>query len=244
PWDNCGLQAGNIAGPTTGVVVSVNPSYAAAARAVARGANLLITHHPLLFKATRSLPTDRDPGKTMALLLAHDVTCYAAHTNLDVTACNHRIADLLGWSLDGVIEPLAAISPNSGEAVGLGLYGDLPEAATLCDIADRVRQALAPQSLRLVGDPDRPVGRIGVCSGSGGDLVHAAADRGVELYITGEVRYHTALEALERGLAILEVGHQASEEPVVEVLVGFLKERLPAGLLVEAFHEPEPFRVL
>lgn len=334
-WDNVGLQVGDPGGEVRGVLVSVNPSLAAATQAIAKRYNLLITHHPLIFKPAKALPTDREPGRTVARLVGNDITLYAAHTNLDATACNQRIADLLGWRLDSVLDPggreswykVAVFVPTSqaeevtramweagggsvydlasftqpaegtfrarsapgtiprlhtvagtrlevvarqrdlddvltavrrahpyetpacdvyklesgGDAWGIGLYGDLPEPATIRDVAARVRKALHPRTMRLVGDPGRTVRRVGVCSGSGGDLWPRAADKGVELYITGEVRYHAALEARDRGVAILEIGHQASEEPVVDFLVGYLRERLPTTVPVEAFHEEEPF---
>lgn len=339
-WDNSGLQVGSAEGEVTGVLVAVNPSPAAARHASSSGHNLLITHHPLIFKATKQLATDRDPGRTIAHLLAHDITAYAAHTNLDATACNYRLADLLGWRLDRVLDPggseswykvavfvpaekrddvaramweagagipggydLASLSQpsegtfrakggtgmlprlqtvagtrlevvtrgrqvedvvsamrrvhpyetvsydvfkleNSGEPWGMGLYGKLAEPQTIGEIAQRVRHALSPRSLRLVGDLSRKVSTVGICSGSGGDLAHRAADCGVELYITGEIRYHTALEVRDRGLAVLEIGHQASEEPVVDFLVGHLARQLPSTVPVEAFHELEPFEVL
>ncbi len=336
-WDNVGLQVGDTAGELRGVLVSVNPSLAAATQAIAKRFNLVITHHPLLFKAAKALPTDHEPGRTAAKLMGHDITLYAAHTNLDATACNRRIADLLGWKLDHVLEPggrepwykVAVFVPTSqsedvaramweagggtaanydlasftqpaegtfraraaagsiarlhtvagtrlevvtrqcdlddvlvaarrahpyeapacdvyrlesgGDAWGLGLYGELLEATSIREVAARVREALHPRTMRLVGDASRTVRRVGVCSGSGGDLWNRAADKGVELYITGEVRYHAALEARDRGVAILEIGHQASEEPVVDFLVGYLRERLPTTVPVEAFHEEEPF---
>lgn len=336
-WDNVGLQVGDPGGEARGVLVSVNPSLAAATYAIAKRHNLVITHHPLLFKPARALPTNREPGRTTAKLMGNDITLYAAHTNLDATACNQRIADLLGWKLDMVLDPggrepwykVAVFVPTSqaedlaramweagggsaagydlasftqpaegtfrarsapgsiarlhtvagtrlevvarerdldgvvtaarrahpyetpacdvyrlesgGDAWGLGLYGDLAECMTIRDIAAKIRKALHPRTMRLVGDPDRAVQRVGVCSGSGGDLWQRAADKGVDLFITGEVRYHAALEARDRGVAILEIGHQASEEPVVDFLVGYLRERLPTSVPVEAFHEEEPF---
>ncbi len=340
PWDNVGLQVGNLAGEARGVLISVNASLAAASYAIARRHNLLITHHPLLFKPQKALPTDREPGRTIAKLLGHDIALYAAHTNLDATACNRRLADLLGWRLEHVLEQagkeawykVAVFVPTSqaeelaramweagggkiggsdlasfthpaegtfrakstpgvrsqmqtvagtqlevvarqqdlddvlaavrrvhpyetpacdvirieggGDPWGIGLYGDLPEPQSIADIAAKVRTALDPRSLRLVGDSRREVRRVAICSGSGGDLCDRAADRGVELFITGEVRYHTALDARDRGLAILEIGHQASEEPVVDFVVGYLRERLPTTVPVEAFHEAEPFEIL
>ncbi|MNX86930.1 putative GTP cyclohydrolase 1 type 2 [compost metagenome] len=86
--------------------------------------------------------------------------------------------------------------------------------------------------------------RVGVCSGAGGDLYPAALAQGVELFITGEVRYHAALEAEAQGLALLEAGHQATEQPVVDFVVDYLKARVPESVSITGFAEPEPFEVL
>lgn len=343
-WDNCGLQVGSPDDPLTGVLVSVNPSYAAVEAAARSHANLLVTHHPLLFKATKSLDTRRDPGRTVALAMRHGITVYAAHTNLDVAACNHHLSRLFGIPMDRPLDvmgqepwyrlgvgippehveavrermgaagagrserydmasfsvagettfrPLSGSRPaqgapgeltraslvrvevlvkgsdlkavttamraahpyeepvydvirldTAGAPFGLGLWGELPEAIPVSEVLGRVQQGIAPRSLRLVGDRDRRVRRIGVCSGSGGDLMEAALRQGVECLITGEVRYHTALECLERGLTVIEAGHQATEQPVVDFLVEFLRPGLPASIPITGFVEPEPFEVI
>lgn len=343
-WDNCGLQYGDPDAPCTGVLVSVNPSLAAVREAERLRANLLIAHHPLLFKATKSLDVRRDPGRTVAHLARAGITCYAAHTNLDATACNHHLAALFGLRMDRVLQvegrhpwyklsvlvpfdsersvlealwqagagqtgaydrvafreegtanfrPLPGSNPslgtvgeehegqeirievlvpgpvrgaviaalvqahpyeapaydlirleNGGEAYGIGLWGELDAPMTVGEIAQRVERALSPRSLRLVGDADRLVRRVGVCSGAGGDLAASALAQGVELFITGEVRYHTALEASELGLALLEAGHQATEQPVVNYVTNYLAARVPEAFPIVGFAEPEPFEVL
>lgn len=343
-WDNCGLQYGDPDEPCTGVLVTVNPSLAAIREAERRGANLLVAHHPLLFKATKRLDVRRDPGRQVAHLARAGITCYAAHTNLDATACNHHLASLFGLRMDRILQvegrhawyklsvlvpfeaegalaealwqagagqtgsydrvsyraegtatfrPLPGSNPslgevgvhhvgrevrlevlvpapvrgavlaallrahpyeapaydlirleNGGEPYGIGLWGELEAPMSVADVARRVQSALAPRSLRLVGDPGRMVRRVGVCSGAGGDLAQAAIAQGVELYITGEVRYHTALEAAEEGLAILEAGHQATEQPVVDYVTNYLAARVPQTLSIVGFAEPEPFEVL
>lgn len=343
-WDNCGLQFGNPEDPCTGVLVTVNPSLAAVQEAERLGANLVIAHHPLLFKATKRLDTRLEPGRTVAHLARAGLTCYAAHTNLDATACNHHLAALFGLKMDRVLQiegrhpwyklsvlvpfgseravlealwhagagrtdaydrvafrtagtatfrPLPGSNPslgavgtehegqelrievlvpapvrgavlaalakahpyeepaydlirleNGAEAYGIGLWGELDAPMTVGAITQRVEAALSPRSLRLVGDRDRLVRRVGVCSGAGGDLAEAAIAQGVELFITGEVRYHTALEAAERGLAILEAGHQATEQPVVDYVTNYLAARVPESFPIVGFAEPEPFEVL
>lgn len=343
-WDNCGLQIGSPDEPLRGVLVSVNPSTAAVEAAAAQGANLLVAHHPLLFKATKSIDTRFDPGRAAALAMRHGVTVYAAHTNLDATACNHHLSRLFAIPMDRPIEvmgkdplyrlgvgvppeavdrvlsamwnagagrsdhydqasfvvdgeatyrPLPGSHPAegavgersrvplvraevlvkasvlravtaamraahpyeepiydvirldaAGEPHGIGLWGELPEPMAVSEVLERVKRAIKPRSLRLVGDRARIVRRIGVCSGSGGDLVYAALAQGVECFITGELRYHTALDCLDRGLAVIEAGHQATEQPVVDYLVDYLRPHVPEAIPILGFDEPEPFEVI
>ena len=133
---------------------------------------------------------------------------------------------------------------KAGEPFGIGLWGELPEPMAVSEVLDRVKRAISPRSLRLVGDASRKVRRIGVCSGSGGDLVYDALQQGVECFITGELRYHTALDCLDRGLTVIEAGHQATEQPVVDFLVDALRPHLPASIPILGFSEPEPFEVI
>ncbi len=241
-WDNCGLQVGSPDETLTGVLVAVNPSRLALQTAIARGANLLVTHHPLLFKAVKVLDTRTDPGRSAALAIKNGITVYAAHTNLDVVACNHHLSRLLGFPLD---RPLSVMGHDpAGTPFGIGLWGELPESMAVSEILDRVKQAISPRSLRLVGDSARRVRRIAICSGSGGDLVDDALAQGVECFITGELRYHTALDCLDRGLAVIEAGHQATEQPVVDFLVEALRPHLPASIPISGFSELEPFEVI
>ncbi|MEB3238371.1 MAG: Nif3-like dinuclear metal center hexameric protein [Candidatus Sericytochromatia bacterium] len=241
-WDRVGLQVGRPDGDVTGVCVSVNPSLAAVRAAIALGANVLVTHHPLIFKPMGEVRTDREQGRILAEALAHDLTLYAAHTNLDVTACNRRLSDLMGWGLDQILVPEGI--DEEGRPWGLGLWGRLDVPRKLEELCREVGRTLQARSLRLVRGHDRPVSTVGVCSGSGGDFWHRAAALGLDLYVTGEMRYHDALDAVAAGVCVLEVGHQASEEPVVDVVVGFLRERLPRTVPVEGFREREPFEVL
>lgn len=343
-WDNCGLQVGSPDEPLTGVLVSVNPSTPALEAAIAQGANLLVAHHPLLFKATKVIDTRHDPGRSAALAMRHGITVYAAHTNLDVTACNHHLSRLFGIPMDRPIEimgedaiyrlgvgvppeavervlnamweagagksgrydqasflvdgeasfrPLPGSHPSegslmeatraplvraevlvkqadlkavtaamreshpyeepvydvirmesAGEPFGIGLWGELPEPMAVSEVLERVKRGISPRSLRLVGDASRLVRRIGVCSGSGGDLAYEAIARGVECFITGELRYHTALDCLDRGLTVIEAGHQATEQPVVDFLVDALRAHLPTSIPIMGFSEPEPFEVI
>lgn len=131
---------------------------------------------------------------------------------------------------------------ETGDPYGFGLWGEV-EPLTIRELARRAHESLHPRSLRVVCDDlDRPIRKVGVCGGSGGDLVAAALENGLDLFVTGECKYHTALEAKAKGLAILEAGHLATEQPVVGYLIEYLKERI--GVPVQGFWDEEPFEML
>ncbi|MEW6486721.1 MAG: Nif3-like dinuclear metal center hexameric protein [Thermodesulfobacteriota bacterium] len=127
---------------------------------------------------------------------------------------------------------------------GLGRWGVLPAPRTLGEWARDVAQVLGAGSARLVGDPRAVVERVGVCGGSGTSLWPQAVAAGVQVLVTGDVKYHAALEARQAGLALLDVGHAPSERVAIDVVVAHLASwagRSGVGLEVSAFREADPF---
>lgn len=143
-------------------------------------------------------------------------------------------------------EPAVDVYPleGTGSEGGLGRWGVLPAPQALGEWARGVAQDLGARSARLVGDPDALVERVGVCGGSGASLWPQALAAGVQVLVTGDVKYHAALEARQAGLALLDVGHAPSEQVAVEVLAAHLASwahRSGAGLEVSTFREADPF---
>ncbi len=122
------------------------------------------------------------------------------------------------------VYPLA----NQGRESGLGRVGRLKEAVSLAGLAARVKERLGLAAVRAVGEPSRVVHQAAVCGGSGGSLVGVAAFAGADVLITGDVRYHDALEALERGLGVIDAGHFGTEAAALDELCGYLNDRLAA----------------
>jgi dinuclear metal center YbgI/SA1388 family protein len=315
-WDSVGLQVGAESAPGDRVLVALEASADVVAEARRRKCNVLLVHHPLIFRERKTF-AEVDPVSRLANeLIRAGISLIAAHTNLDSTAngTNGVLADLLGLAPErrflrpaapeaelahfavyvphgheskvidaiaaggggaignyshctyrvegtGTFKPLAGANPFLGkvgaleqaaeariECVvpvrgaerllasvraahpyeemayvlvpmlahgaprhGLGLAGVLPDAPTLGALADRAKKALRIPAVQLVGDPGRKVRKVALCTGAGGEFVRTGAYGEADLFVTGEMSHHDAWEARERGLAVLLVGHFASE---------------------------------
>ncbi|MDY0038948.1 MAG: Nif3-like dinuclear metal center hexameric protein [Desulforhabdus sp.] len=245
-WDQCGLQAGDPEAAVERVLVALDPSSETIREARERRCECLVTHHPLIFRPLKALRTDEFPGNLVIEALLRGVHVIAAHTNLDVArdGTNDRLSRLLDLEQ---VEPLETDDIWSREERygGMGRTGTLPKAMTVSELAALSKRVLGVDGLRTVGGVDRPVHRVAICTGSGGSLVDAAISSGVDVYITGDVKYHEALRALEAGLALIDVGHFGSERVIVEPLVSYLKRRADqerASLEISAAEcERDPF---
>jgi dinuclear metal center YbgI/SA1388 family protein len=237
PWDNVGLMIGSRPDPVSGVMVALDPTVEAVQAARKAGLNLLLTHHPLLFKPLSSVDPTTPTGAAVFCAVQEGVSILAAHTNLDsaLGGVNDVLADLLGLKETCPLVPAA-----TEDGAGMGRLGRLDQPRSLGKVAAMIKEALGTGSLRMVGAPDKSVSRVALCGGSGGDLVGAAFEAGADLYLTGEAAHHHAREAEFRGLALIEAGHYSTEVPVVPVLAQRLKKALNAAgfpLAVDIFEE-------
>ncbi len=239
-WDRPGLQLGDPQAHLSTVVVALDPSPAAVTLALARGAELLVTHHPLFLEPLHRLDLSTPQGRKIRDLLCGGVAVYAAHTNLDRArgGVNDRLAARLGLE---EVEDLGA-EPDGRPA--LGRVGRLAAPRRLGEFAREAARALGAPTARVVGDPDRRVERVAVCGGSGASLWPAARAAGAQVLVTGDVRHHAALDAREAGMALVDVGHATGERVAVEILAGVVRdwgEAAKRGVRVEVLEVQEPW---
>lgn len=215
-WDNPGLQVGCLGRKAKGVIVSLDPDMAMLDRALEIGANIAVTHHPLFFNPIKRIDLDAPLGKVLERAVRDQVTIYSAHTNLDTIAggVNDTLADRIG--------PL----DNKRSFAVMGRIGEVTSKETLKSIADSVKSGFSLKDIVIVGDMARSIRTIAVCGGSGGSLVREAAENGADLLITGDVKYHAAKDAEALGLAVMDIGHFASESIVLPVLAGIIRDAL------------------
>ena len=214
-WDNVGLLFGHAQAEVTRVLVALDLTQGVLDEARALGAQLIVTHHPIMFSARKRVTDEDREGRLMLGMAEAGIAHIAAHTNLDAAP-------------GGVNDTLMA-AMGAANIVGEGCVraGDLPEGTTLGALAARAERRLRGP-VRVYGAKDTPVHRLGCCSGAGGSEIAEAKALGADCFITGEVRHHEALDAVDGGMCVLEAGHFETENPVCEVLARSLQNAADA----------------
>ncbi len=211
-WDRVGLVTGDPRQPVRRVHLAVDPTLAVIEEARALGADLLLTHHPLLLRGVHSVATTSAKGASVTHLVVGDVALYVAHTNADVAAegVAAALADACGL---GATEPLSVV-----EGQPLGRVGDLSDALRLRTFVERLGSRLpaAAGGIRVSGPADAQVRRVAVLGGAGDDLFDAVRSSRADVYVTADLRHHPALEAREEARGgppyLVDAGHWASEQ--------------------------------
>lgn len=227
-WDNSGLQIGKRDWPVKKVMIALDACPEVLNEAINRKADLLITHHPLLFSPLTSIDLDQPVGAMVGKALNNRLAVYAAHTNLDSVSngLNDILAHRLGLTDICILLPGRETGGGGPASVlhGLGRIGMLPENMTLKALAFQIKEALSLDHLELVGMPDMVVRKVAVCTGSGSSLLKAFFASGAQVYISGDLRYHDAKETQLHELGLIDIGHFASEHLMVNALAARLKE--------------------
>lgn len=220
-WDTgIGLTCGDPLAEVHRVLLAVDGDLSTVREAERVDAQLLLTHHPLLFRPVQSVAASTDKGALVHRLIRGGIAHFAAHTNADraVGGVNDALADTLGI-LDTVplVPPSAATGFPIDAREGLGRVGHLPGPMTLSSFAARVAAALPAtiSGVRVAGDPERIVTTVAVCGGAGGSELTAATTAGADVYVTSDLTHHTVAEhvADRARPAVVEVSHWSGEWP-------------------------------
>lgn len=242
-WDNPGLQVGNLFDEIERIVVSLDPTLEAVRETAGRSAQVLLSHHPLLFRPISCVNRDRYPGDVISEALANGISLIAVHTNLDLAigGVNDILAGLLGLKDAQFLQ-----KTSKGGDAGLGRIGTLPEPMTLGRFTELLKVVLSADTVRVVGEAETMVNRVAVVGGSGGSMVPVASQMQADLLVTGDVSYHQALEARTLGLALIDAGHYCTERATLKAFAGRLMSGLKArhwDVDVELYEgEKDPFR--
>jgi dinuclear metal center YbgI/SA1388 family protein len=244
-WDNVGLQVGHPDWPADRVLVALDPTPAVVEEAVQSDIDVLVTHHPLLFRPLRQLNLATQTGRLIQRLITRRVAVVTAHTNLDSVqgGINDVLLEVLALKNIGVLQP----APHD-ENAGLGRVGELPQPMAFEALVQDIKHRMGLSHIRCAGQPAGRVQRVAVCSGSGGGLMEVFLRSTAEVFITGDVRYHDAREVEAHQRGVIDIGHFESERIIVQHLARRLDAQLKsmgrAVRIEEAACEVTPFRVL
>ena len=238
-WDNAGIQVGNPEDDITGILLCTDATEVVVAEAIERGCNLVISHHPLIFRGLKKIMGRTPVERTVAMAIKHDITIYSAHTNMDSAwhGVSFRMADKIGMTnvefLDG--NDVAPYGSEDSTKAGCGVIGDI-KPAPAHEVLKRVKEAFEVGAVRYSGDGNRMVSRVALCGGAGGFLLDKAVEMGAQLYVTADMRYHDFLDNSQR-IVVADIGHYEIEHFTKEIFLEIIQKKSPTFAVAFAKNE-------
>jgi dinuclear metal center YbgI/SA1388 family protein len=258
-WDNAGLQIGDPRLPVRRIWVALDSSPEVVKAACREKVDLLVTHHPLIFRPLKSINFNTPAGAIIQMASQHQLAIFSAHTNFDIV--RDGVNDVLAKQLElknlKILQPVKVGErlnndrfPPVGEETeyGIGRIGSLAKTTRLKSLALTVKEKLKLNFAKVTGNPDLKVTQVAICSGSGSSLMQTFLSCDAQVYISGDIRYHDARDAENANRGIIDIGHFPSEHLMVEALAHQLEKILNnegLTITVEACNmEKDPFIIL
>ena len=219
-WDNSGLCIGSPEDVVSSVLLGLDCTPELVDEAIACGADMIVTHHPLIFSGLKKISPDNPVGEAVIKAIKAGISIYAAHTSADkvIAGVSGAMAARLG--LEDV-----QILDEDGEGTGLGVVGNLPEPLSSEEAVKLVKKSFGLKAMRASKPVDGKISRVAMCGGSGGSLIGAAVKSGAQLYISGDISYHNFFT--RDGFMIMDIGHYESEIEIVDILFSLIKKNFP-----------------
>ena len=219
-WDNSGLCIGSPDAEVTSVLIGLDCTPELVDEAVACGADMIVTHHPLIFSGLKKIAPEDQVGAAVIKAISNGISVYAAHTSADkvIAGVSGAMAAKLGLVNVQILD-------EDGEGTGLGVVGDLPEPVTAAEAVALVKDRFALKAMRASRPVEGMISRVAMCGGSGGSLIGAAMASGAQLYLSGDISYHNFFT--KEGFMIMDIGHYESEIEIVDILFSLLRKNFP-----------------
>jgi dinuclear metal center YbgI/SA1388 family protein len=223
-YDNAGLITGDPSWEVTNILFSLDCTEAVVEEAVQRGCNLVVAHHPIVFKGLKRLNGRNYVERTIIKAIKHDVAIYAIHTNLDnvlYKGVNGKIAEQLGLLNTTILSPKAELNDP---AIGAGVIGELPAAMGEKDFLNLLKGQMRAGCVRHTRLLGRDIKTVAVCGGSGSFLLPNAISRKADAYVTADFKYHEFFDA-DGYLLLADIGHYESEQFTIDLLHEIIIEK-------------------
>lgn len=224
-WDNVGLLVGHMDQAVEKVYVALDLTEGILEEALGWGADLILTHHPMIFGGVKKVNDQDFTGRKILRLAESRTAYYAMHTNFDVLAMADINEKLLELSHTCVLYETGVDS--KGQPVGIGRAGSLPCDMKLEECARFVKERFGLAGVKVFGDLKRVVRRAAVSGGSGKSMISSAISKGAQVLITGDIDHHTGLDGVDQGLCIIDAGHYGTEYFFLSYMEKWVRETFP-----------------
>lgn len=218
-WDNVGLLVGDYDDEIKGIYIALDISDKTIESAKNTGCNLILTHHPMIFKPLSRVVESDMNGKRVRNLIKNDINYIAMHTNFDVHIMFRLVAERLGFS---DIEVLDITEEEDGIPLGIGSVSNLENPVSLGALCNSVKEKMDLPFVTYYGDENAMVKRVAVVPGSGKSEIKTAISKGADVLITGDITHHEGIDAVGSGLFIIDAGHDGLENAFVSYMKDYI----------------------
>ena len=244
-YDNSGLIVGDLEANCTGVLCSLDCTEAVIEEAIQKGCNLIVSHHPIIFKGIKQFSKDHYVNRTVLKAIRHNIALYAIHTNLDnvMLGVNSTLADRLHLRNRRILVPIPGLFDTNGQAVGAGIVGELPLETEPEAFIQWVKTQWNLDVVKHTQLIDKKLITIALCGGSGGFLLDHIKAQNIDCFITSDLKYHDFFEADGKYL-LMDIGHGESEQFVPALIVDYLKRKFLTFAVLESEVKTQPISYL
>lgn len=240
-WDNVGLMVGSRENNVTKILLCMDVTSDVILEAAENSTQMIISHHPFIFSKMKSIDLETFKGDQIAKLIKNNITVVSAHTNLDTApdGVNDTLAETLQLTNCQNLKPYVPNGLNCD--LGMGKIGELQNYKSFDEFIKEIKKNLAIENLRIIGKKPEKVKNIAVFCGSFDDDLENLKSRKVDVLVTGDIKYHTAIDAAQMGLCIVDAGHYATERIILPKLKDILNKRFKELDIICSKMESDPF---
>lgn len=219
-WDNVGLLCGDKEKEVNTVLVTLDTNVNVVKEAIDAGADMIVSHHPILLGGIKRIDYSDPTGQMLRLLIENNIPVFAAHTNMDTAkgGINDALSELFSLTDVKILE-----QHTQNTEAGLGRYGKLKAPITLSELAELTKKNLKTPCVRVSGDLNTMISTLAVASGSCSEIIPLANALGCDAIITGDMKYHNTIDNTESGICIIDAGHYPTETIVMDIFADILK---------------------
>lgn len=215
-WDNVGMHVGRFDKEVKKILVALDIDDNAVAKAVETGADMIVSHHPLLFKGIKQINDNDFIGKRVITMIENGINGYCMHTNFDsVGGMATEASDKLSLKNSVVLEEIL-----DGE--GIGRVGDLEKEITVKELCELVKKEFSLDRVVLYGNENEKVSRVAICPGAGKDDIDLARQKGATAIVTGDITYHYGIDSVAKGINVIDAGHYGIEHIFIDKIANYL----------------------